>query len=401
MSYQTANNVLVAIKAETTTGVACAVVTGAQQLRINDSPGMKLNRAVVQSEEKRADGTKTMGRLGGKTGDGSFNCEVSPGGATDILLAGIMRSSFVAANVIAFTSVTSVVITTNEVIANAGDWVGDQGIRVGDVFRMSNQGADSDKNLRVTAVSSLTLQVPLGSLTADASAATTGTLTVLRKLTTPASPTRVSFNIEQYDTDLDLSELYLGNRLIGVQLSAKPGAMVMATYTFLGMDRTALATGTSPFFTSPTLTTSLGMIADDSKIYLDGVAITDFTGFDLNFQITAAGVPVIGSLVTPDVFDNDLMVSGSITGLRQDFSYITKYDAETEFAISILLEENETAPKSCLGVYIPRAKIQALSAPVGGGDGAKVETRELMIGAKAAATGHDATIAVFHTSESA
>lgn len=400
MTYQDGCNILVALKAETTTGVAVTTVTGASQLRINDSPGLKLNRAVVQSEEKRTDLLKTMGRLGFKTVDGSYNCELSPGGATDVLLEAIMRGTWATTTSIGFATMTSITTGTNEVVANAGDWVGDQGIRVGDVFRLSNHiAANDDENLMVTAVTSLTISVATNLLTADASAATTGTLTVLRKLVNPATPVRKSFNVEQYDKLIDLSELYLGCRLVGFNLSCQPGQMALVQYTFLGMDRTALATGTSPFFTSPSLTTSLGMIADDSTIRFNGALVTDFTGFDLNFQITANGEPVIGSLTTPDIFDCDLTVSGTITGLRDDFSNITLYDAETEFEVSILLEENESDPKSCLGIFIPRAKFSSLDAPVGGGDGAKIETKELMIGAKVAATGYDATTAVFSSSE--
>lgn len=402
MSYQTAANVLVAIKAETTTGVAVSTVTGATQLRIVDSPGLKLDRAQIQSNEKRADGTKTMGRLGYKDVNGSYNCELSPGGATDVLIEALMRSTWATNVAIGFATMTSITVGTNEVVANAGDWVGTQGIRVGDVFRLSNHiAANDDKNVRVTAVTSLTINVPAGTFTADASAATTGTLTVLRKLVTATTPTRRSFNVEQYDKDTDLSELFLGCKVVGMRLSLQPGQMATVQYTFLGMDRTALETGTSPFFTSPSLTTDLGMVADDSSILKDGVAVTDFTGFDLDFQLAASGEPVIGSLTTPDIFDNDLNVSGTITGLRQDFTYVDAYDAETEFEVSILLETQETAPKSCLGVYLPRVKISALSAPVGGGDGAKAETRTLMIGAKDAATGYDGTIAAFHTSETA
>jgi hypothetical protein len=43
-------------------------------------------------------------------------------------------------------------------------------------------------------------------------------------------------------------------------------------------------------------------------------------------------------------------------------------------------------------------KISGLSADVGGGDGAKIETLNLMVGPKAAATGYDATIATFSSS---
>lgn len=400
MTYQSAANILVAIKAETTTGVAVATVTGAQQLRINDSPGLKLNRAVVKSNEKRADGLRTMGRLGYKSDDGSFNCELSPGGATDVLLEAIMRGTWATTTSVTFATMTSITVGTNEVVANAGDWVGDQGIRVGDVFRLSNHiAANDDNNNLVTAITSLTISVATNSFTADASAATTGTLTVLRKLINPATPTKRTFNVEQYDKDIDLSELFLGCKLVGFNLSCQPGEMVQVQYTWLGLDRTALATGTSPFFTSPNLTTSLGMIADDSAIRFNGALVTDFTGFDLNFQITAAGKPVIGSLTSPDIFDNDMDVTGTISGLRQDFSNITLYDAGTEFEMSILLEENESEPKSCLGIFIPRAMFQSLSAPAGGGDGAKVETKELMIGPKVAATGYDATVAVFSSSE--
>ena len=400
-AWQTSGNVLVALKAETTIGVTVAAVTGAVQLRINDSPGLKLNRAVVQSEENRADGLRTMGRLGFKTVDGSYNCELSPGGATDVLLEGIMRSTWATAVAIGLATMTTATFGTNEVAAAAGDWVGGQGIRVGDVFRITgtDETTNNNKNIRVTSVTSLTISTPLGSFTADASAGSTGTLTILRKLINGAAPTRRSYQIEQYDTDIDLSEVFYGCRCVGFNLSCKPGAMAQVQYTFQGIDRTALATNTSPYYTTPDLTTSLGMIADDSTILQDGVAITSFNGFDLNFSLAAAGEPVIGSLTTPDIFDNDLTVSGSISGLRDDFDYLTLYDAETEFSLSILLEEAETDPDSCLGIYIPRAKIQALSAPVGGGDGAKIETRELMIGPKAAATGHDGTVVAFHSSE--
>jgi hypothetical protein len=44
--------------------------------------GLQLDRAVIQSAEKRDDGLKSMGRLGGKSVSGSFNSELTVGGAT-------------------------------------------------------------------------------------------------------------------------------------------------------------------------------------------------------------------------------------------------------------------------------------------------------------------------------
>jgi hypothetical protein len=241
------------------------------------------------------------------------------------------------------------------------------------------------------------LTVPPATFTTLA-ATVTGTLTRLKKLVSGTAPVRTSYTVQQYDTDIDLAELFLGVRFVGLKLSAKPNQMATLEWTAMGMDRTVLATGTSPWFTSPALTTGIGMIADDSSIYKDGVAVATFTGIDLNFEIAAKGEPVIGSFVTPDIFDNDLTVSGSITGLRSDFANLTAFDAETEFQLTVLFEELMTAPVNCLSVYLPRVKFSSLSAQLGGGDGAKIETLNLMIGPKVAATGFDGTIASFCSS---
>lgn len=397
MSYQTAGNILVALHVETTTGVA-ATATGALRLRVTDSPGLTLARAPVRSNEKRADGLQASGRIGYKSVSGSFNTELTAGGAIDELLEGLMRSTWAAATAIGFATLTTVAVGTNEVVAAGGSWY-DQGFRVGDVFRLSGTtvAGNESVNARVLSMTTLTLTVPAATYTTLA-ATVTGTITRLGKLVTATTPTRRTFTVEQYDTDIDLSELFLGNRVTGCRISGRPGQMATATWSFLGLDRTALATGTSPYFTSPTLTTSLGLVADDSSINFNGTDVATFTSFDLDLQITAAGVPVIGSTTSPDIFDNDLAVSGTITGLRSDFSKLTLYDAETEFALSILLHEPGDAPQAFLSIYLPAVKISGLSAPVGGGDGAKIETLTLMVNPKVAATGYDGTIASFISS---
>lgn len=399
MAWQTSNNVLVALKKETSTGVAPVTVTGATRLRITDSPGLELRRGNIQSEEKRADGFRTQGRLGNKMVDGSYNGELSIGGASDIMFEAILRSAFVTSFAVGYSTMTQVSIASNAVIASAGDWGGTQGVRVGDVFRVSGTGtsANHDKNVVITAVTSLTLTVPAGTFTAQTASAT-GTLTFLRKIKAGATPTRQSYAIEQHDTDIDKSELFLGCRLVGLRLSMRPNQHVTWQATWMGLDREIYEDADAPFYTSPSVTTGLGLVADDSAILYNGQVVTSFTGFDLNFQITANGEPVIGSLVSPDVFDNDCMIDGTITGLRSDFSNLALFDAETEFEISIKLEEPGSTPKPCTHIFLPRVKIQSLSAPVGGGDGAKVETLGLMIGPKDATGNYDAGPVTISTS---
>lgn len=397
MAYQTGANVLVALKRETSTGVA-ATASGATEVRYIDSPGLSLKRASINSQEKRDDAVTAMGRLGAKDVGGVINAEGTIGGAIDILLEALMRGTWATSTAIGFASVTTVAFGSNTLTTPAGDWYA-QGLRVGDIFTITGTSLAGNHNTRVPIISMTTtvLTVPAASFTTLAATAT-GTLTRLGKLATPTTPTGYSHTVEQYDRDIDLTELFLGCRVTGVRMQLRPGQPVQFAFTFVGMDRTQLTTGTSPWFTSPTLTTGGAIAADDCVIYKDGVAVATFTGLDLNFTIAAKGEPVLGSFVTPDVFCNDLTVSGSITALRSDFAALTAFDAETEFALEVIMTELTSAPKPCLGLFLPRVKFAGIEANVGGSDGAKIETQQLMIGPKVAATGYDGTVANWFSS---
>ena len=122
MAFQSASNILVALKRETTEGTIISAGSGTR-LRITDSPGLSLTRAVVQSNEKRADGLKTLGRLGYKGVSGSYNAELSTGGGNDILLEAIMRAAFVAAATRTYDNsagLTSLEVTSTSEITQVG-----------------------------------------------------------------------------------------------------------------------------------------------------------------------------------------------------------------------------------------------------------------------------------------
>lgn len=395
---QTAANVKVVVAPETTAGTAAASnLTTARIMRITDSAGLQLRRALIESAEKRDDANRAMARLGGKMVDGGFNQELSVGGAFTHLTEAIMRAAYSTATVIGFATMTTVAIGTNEVVAAGGDWVGSQGLRVGDIFTITGTSVSGNNNLRVpiTAITSLTISVPSGTFTTLAATAT-GTITRLRKLVNGTTPTRKSYSVEQYFEDINLYKLFKGCRLTGLRFSMRPGQHVQVTPTFMGMD---MDNGSGTYFSAPAaVTTGLSLVADDSSLLKDGVAVTSFTGFDIDFQIAATGVNVIGSTTPADIFDNELSVRASITGLQADFSYLTLFTAETEFSLLVLLTEPTTAPKPAFAIYLPRVKVGGLDSPAGGGDGANIETRELIVGPKVAATGHDATVASFSQS---
>lgn len=381
MPGQTAGNVIAAIKRETTFGVAAASGAGALQMRLIPSAGLRLDRGVIQSQERRQDGYRAMGRLGGKSASGSFASELTIGGFTDSLFEAILRSTWSPALVLteASNGLTSITTTTSTIVASAGSWI-TAGIRVGDIIRLSNHSAGNNNiNLRVTGVSSSTITVAGTPLTANAVADTSFTVTRVKKLATAASLTRYSYTIEQYDADIDLSELFLGCRLTEVALSFRPNSMASVTWTFMGANRTLLVTGTSPWFTSPTVTTGSPLVADDSYIRVNGVDETSFTGLDLRIAIEASTQPLIGSVVPTDVYDDIATISGTVMGVRESFARAILYDAESIFEMgAMFLDPATSAPMDVFGFFLPRVKFSSLEAPFLGGAGPKVESLNFM-----------------------
>lgn len=398
MANQRNNVVIAAIRRETAINVQ-ATATGATQMRIVDSPGLQLKRAPIQSNEHQTNNLKPIGRLGYKTVDGSFNSELSVGGHHDLLDESIMRSAWATATAVAFSTMT-IAITTNALTATSGSFL-TNGVRVGDIFVVSGTSVSGNNNLnvRALAVTTLTISVATGTYTTLA-ATVTGTLTILKKLVNPTTPTRYSYSVEQYSQDIDQSELFTGCRHIGRQFSYRPGQPVTVQDSFMGVDRQILTSGASPYFTSPSATTGLALLVEDATIRYNALPIASVTGWDLNFAIEAAGQPVAGSVTTQDIYDNDLSVTLTVQMTRADLSNLTLFDAETEFDFSFLLQEPNTGPpKSCFAMFLSRIKIAELAAPfMGGGDGATVESLTFMVGPKVAATGYDAGYLTMHSS---
>jgi hypothetical protein len=313
MASQSATNVLAACKREAVFGTEEASGAGADRIRILDSPGLKLNRANIASNERRSDQLMNIGRLGGKTVTGSYTTEINPGGEFDLFLEDLVRGTIGS-------------LQEETTIDNGGVGVGTQ----------------------------------------------------VAKVATPATPIYRSYTIEQYDTDIDQSETFIGCRLVSGAFSFQPGEMATCEWGFQGVDRNVKTTGQSPWYTSPTLTSGVPLIADDAVITYGGSAITTLTGVNLTVSTEAAGQPVIGSFVSPDIFMNMLTVSGDITAIREDLTALDAFDAETEFELKVVLQAPTAAPKLTFAFVCPRIKIMDIDAAFSGGDAAKVETRQFM-----------------------
>lgn len=402
MAFQTGRNVLVAYKPEVTFNLAPSAGSGFR-FRPNASGGLKLARATIQPNEIRSDGQTSMGRYGSRSVSGGYSADLSVG-TFDTLIEAAMRGTWVAAVPITqattfggSAALTSVTTGANTIVAAAGSWIL-QGVRVGDVIRPTGlpDAANNSRNLRVTGVTALIITVA-ETLIVNAAPDTSFTITISKKLSQPAVPVRRSFTFEEYDQDVDLTEQYTGVRISSMHITGAPDGMCTIEFGGVGADMTPLTTGTSPFFTAPALSTSIALTIADASIRYAGADIVTLTAFDLTYDLRASTQPVIGSLVTPDVFENPAQVSGSITGIRSDFSNVTRALAETELELQVMLVEPESEPKDFLSVWLPRIKITVPDKGFGG-DGAMLETMPFMVGPKENTTGYDSTMLGFATS---
>jgi hypothetical protein len=320
--------------------------------------------------------------------------------ASTTLIEAMLRGTWVPAATItqATAGLTSVTAAGNVFTAGGGSWL-TAGVRVGDVIRPNITGGpagNNGRNLRVTGVTALALTVA-ETLTTDATARTTFSITIAKKVWQATSPVRRSFMFEEYHGDIDLSEQYTGCRVSSMAVRGAPDGMCTVEFGIVGADGTPLTTGTSPYFTAPTATTSIGLTMVDASLRFGGVDVLNLTGFDFTLDNRQGGQPVIGALVTPDVFDNNASLSGSISAIRQDLSALARLTGETELEFHALLVEPEAEPKDFISIFIPRLKLTGVDAPFGG-DNAMIETTPWTAGSKEIVTGYDPTMIMIATS---
>lgn len=401
MPTQTQDGYLVNFKVESTEGTAATggASTG-ERLRTVASPGLNLRRTQIRSAEVRDDANEAPMRLGSKRVEGSYNFELSVG-SFDTLIEAFFRSTWTAPVTVTFdggAALTSIQVTDTDELTFVGTSTPHNfGLRVGDVFRLTNMStsANNSKNAIVKSINGSVVQVYNAPFTVQG-ADSACTLTIAKKLKQATTPTRRTFTFEQYFEDIDLTEQFLGVRPISLNLNLAPNGIITATMGFIGLDRVPLASGASPYFTSPTEYTSVALVATDAFLAYNGAQVTNFTAMDLSFTIAAEGNEVIGSVVMPGTFDNRMSATGTIAGLMTDFSNLTLYDAETEFDAVIHAVEPESEPKSHFTLYLPAVKIGDIDKSLGGNAGL-VETKSINLQPRAAATGFDAGVITIST----
>lgn len=347
-------------KAESAWNTA-AGASGAQRLR-RVSSDLNLKKDTFESNEILSTYQRNDFRHGLRRVEGSINGELSPGTYKDFMAAAVRRAFA------AITASTSVSITiagsgpTYTVTRAAGSWLTD-GYKVGQVGRLSVgalNAANISKNLLITDITSATVLVvmPLNGVALVAEGPITGcTWTATGKTTfVPITGhTDPSFSIEQYYSDLTLSELYTGCKIDQMDFSLPPSGMAGIGIKMMGGDVT---TAGAAYFTSPTAETTTGILAGVNGILtVQGTKIATLTGLNFSIKGSMSGEPVIGSTTYADITEGRVTVDGTFTALFDGATMRDYFINETEVSLVAALSASNSATADFISFAMPRIKV--------------------------------------------
>lgn len=395
MAYQSGKNIQIVFKREAFFGTKPSA-TGGTVFRASPGPGLSLTKASIQSTEFRSDGQSLQVRHGSRSVGGSYTADLSVG-TFDALLQAVFRSSWEPPFTITEADVTSITTGANTIIAASGSWL-TLGVKVGDVIVLTghNQASNNNRNLRVTAVTANTITVA-ESLASSGTADDSFTLKVNKRLVMRDTPEAHSFTFEQILRDLGSSQIYKGCRITGMNLRFQVDAPIEVAFTVIGQDAETTSGGASPFFVSPTVSTSELLTCVGGKIRVNGVDRVDLTSFELSVELSGATQPVVGSVLTPDVFTNNAVVTGSFSAMKSDIVDSGLFLNETVFDVSILCAESSAPDAPFVSLYIGNCKATSSEGNIGD-DNALIETLQLNVGKDTRTGQHQPTMVKIATS---
>jgi hypothetical protein len=183
--------------------------------------------------------------------------------------------------------------------------------------------------------------------------------------------TRRSYTGEITEVDIDTSTLSKGIRFGGFHLTGAPDEPCHIEYPIAFIKQSIVTGASSPFYTTPSVGTTEMMVATDAAITIDASPVLDLTSFDLTVSNGLQLAKVVGSPYSPDVYESNFTISGTLTALRTTAARQSAYLAGTPFALVLTFSVPGAA--STLAFTFPNLLATDFTLPLGN-DGPAVAT---------------------------
>ena len=371
MTIQSAVRTQVVYKAETTLSTLPGA-SGAQSLR-RVSSSLGLTKDAFTSNEVRPDMQISDVRLGGRSVRGGIEGELSVQSYDD-WLAALVRSTWVAGVSAAPADFATGVTPSNAgtfTFAGAGSLIS-KGFKVGDVVRCTGISSNLNKNFRITGLTATVMTVTPAPVT-QAQVASGWTVAVVGSKLVPGVLVP-SFTIEQQHLDIAVSERFVGCRINSANINLPPNGIATVQWDVMGIDGQNLSGGSYPYFTSPAAVTTTGVLTGiEGGIRLNGVEQAIITGAQLSVSNNLSVQPVVGSVLTPDIFYGRLVVTGQISAFLADETLINVFVNESLVDLVMQANASGVSPQSFLTFNMQNVKLTSSSKTVGAEGGVIVQ----------------------------
>lgn len=396
MVYQSGRNIGVSWKLESNGFGKLAGPTGAKAFRPN-SGSLLLSKEPSRPGENRRDLMTRRARHGSRAVAGSYVCDLSVG-SVDELIEAVFRGVFTPVLTIteAMAGLTSITTSEHAIIAAAGSWI-TAGLRVGDVFRLAGHAsaANNGINLRCIGLTASTITV---AETLVANAVADAAFSVVRPKKLLQGVLARSFNFEEHEADIDGSEVFKGVRVTSLQVQLQPNGNCTLTFGLVGQDMEMMTGANAPYFTDPVEYVSIGLSAIEAMVRLGSVDMLDVTALDITLNLNGAGVPVVGSKVTPEVFTNVATVEGSITALKSDVTRGQQFLNETELSLHLMFVEPDSVANDFCSFFLGNFTLGSATKGEIGTDNGRTQSFSLLPGVDERGGAFDRTILKYQTS---
>lgn len=349
-----------AYKKETVWGTL-AGATGAKYLRRVTS-GFNLMKETYESAEINPSYQVIDMRHGVRSADGALNGELSPNTYSDFMAA-VVAKDFAVGGVAASVSLT--IATSGNFFTltrAAGSYITD-GFFVGNVVRLSGgtlNTANTANNLLVVGVTALALTVSvLSSTTLVAEgpiASVTVTATGKQTFAPLTGHTDNSFTFEEFYSDIAQSEVYTGMKVGSMAVQLPATGLVTCDFSLMG--KNLEQSGTSQYFTTPTVAGTNGILASVSgALVVNGVPVALITSMDFTIDRGLEAANVVGSNFAADIFTGRIRVNGNFSTYFQDAVFRGYFDAENTISLVVALSTGKGKTDDVISFTMPKVKV--------------------------------------------
>lgn len=350
------------------------IATGGQVLR-RVSSNLELKTDYFPSQEIREDQQDVDARQGSQWVEGSISGEWSPGTYADIQQASF-RGTWAAVVTGDESDYTSVAASASgkTITFASGDPAAD-GFGVGKVMRLSSASEAANNGVDFTILSwggSGNRTATVFPAPTDMSADTEFDVTTVGKSlilpTTQATNVNRKFGIEHHFGDLDKAKLFTECRFGGFNFNLPASGNCTFEALVRGRSVETYEGGSAPFFSGPDPETTTGILAAvNGLLTVGGTAVGVITGIQGGMNRNLESTAVIGQPFHPEIHVQKAVVTGQISGMVQDFTFLQALRNETELQILAWLKTSSSAAAPSVTVLMPRVKLSNFSDPLQGG----------------------------------